>query len=306
METCLWAHKLNSIDSMLRNLGFKANPTPQFIKEYGSIFVDEAEDLGTVTLNQFNSSISQDKKIGYFWVLFDYLQHRPSSLGQKRYLGSLRKTQPSCAKSIGAQSISSGFFERSLLFQWSITHPQLDIQPKVQRSARQWFLWNRKDIRTPREREERSWENSRQSWSSSAQRKVFIQATWRSPTMSTTSSKSLDAGKTQIGAFAALWRNQQKRFYEKTQRVHPSQAWMWTRVSCFLTISRWPAVNASISLGPSGRSKVWRSKWWSTSPSKEVVEVTTDWLPTPPSPEVAAWWRCFTYKWKAWGWWTTR
>ena len=48
------------------------------IEKYGAIFLDEAEDLGIRSLDQLNSTISMDLKMGYFWVLFDHLQSRPA------------------------------------------------------------------------------------------------------------------------------------------------------------------------------------------------------------------------------------
>ena len=71
-----------------------SNPTemfPQLIKEYGAIFLDEAEDLGIEALNQLNATISMDQKMGYFWVLFDHLQSSPASKGQTRSQGPSTK-----------------------------------------------------------------------------------------------------------------------------------------------------------------------------------------------------------------------
>ena len=64
---------------------------PQLIEQYGAIFLDEAEDLGMTALNQLNSTISTDMKIGHFWVLFDVLQNTPLSQGQTRMQGPSTK-----------------------------------------------------------------------------------------------------------------------------------------------------------------------------------------------------------------------
>ena len=64
---------------------------PQLIEQYGAIFLDEAEDLGMTALDQLNSTISTDLKIGHFWVLFDILQNTPLSQGQTRMQGPSTK-----------------------------------------------------------------------------------------------------------------------------------------------------------------------------------------------------------------------
>ena len=64
---------------------------PPLIKQYGAIFLDEAEDLGITALNQLNSTISMDLKIGHFWVLFDHLQNVLHSEDQTRYPGPSTK-----------------------------------------------------------------------------------------------------------------------------------------------------------------------------------------------------------------------
>ena len=45
---------------------------PPLIEKYGAIFLDEAEDLGSTALNQLNSTISTDLKIGYFCDAWKY------------------------------------------------------------------------------------------------------------------------------------------------------------------------------------------------------------------------------------------
>ena len=45
---------------------------PPLIKKYGAIFLDEAEDLGNIALDQLNSTISTDLKIGYFCDAWKY------------------------------------------------------------------------------------------------------------------------------------------------------------------------------------------------------------------------------------------
>ena len=64
---------------------------PHLVKRYGTIFMDEAEDLGDWNLNGLNTTINTVKEIGHFWILFDHLQWKPTWKNQSRGLGESTK-----------------------------------------------------------------------------------------------------------------------------------------------------------------------------------------------------------------------